>query len=187
MIAAPREGRRRALHLATAALGALAFVLPGALTGSLLLVLAVLAVALDAASRRFPSMRQSLEALAGGAFRPDEAGRVSGPTLLAVGYAAAWWLAPGRAAASAMVVTALADPAAAWVGSRVRPLGGGKTWAGSLAVLATALLLLLAFGHPWPPSVGAAAVAMLAERLPFPGADNLTLPIGTAVALRWLA
>ncbi len=65
--------------------------------------------------------------------------------MLALGYALAWWLFPTAAAERAILVTAVADPMAATVGTR---FGGGrrKSWAGSAACAATAVLVLLLTG-----------------------------------------
>lgn len=187
MNVAPREGRRRALHLASGLIGALALLAPTAVTS--LVVYAVLAVALvlEGARHDSPSARAWLDRLALGAFRPRETRRVSGPTLLALGYAGAWLAFPGPPAAAAMLVTAFADPAAALAGSRAAPLGGGKTWVGTVAAFTIALAVLAALRTPWPAAAGVASVAALAERVPWGGLDNLLLPLATAAALRLLA
>jgi dolichol kinase len=100
-----------------------------------------------------------------------------------LGYALAWWLFPPRAAEAAIVVAAVADPAAALVGSR---FGGGavKSLPGSLACACATVLVLAVFAVA-PAGLAVAAVgAAVAERAPWRGADNVTVPVVVA-ALLW--
>lgn len=187
MTGAAREGWRRALHLASGSLGLLALALPRPAVGPLLLALLVLALGLEGYRLRAPRAGTVLERLAWGAFRPAELRGVSGATLLAAGYAAAWWLAPGRAAASAIVVTAVADPAAATAGRLAVPAGTAKTWTGTLAAFGAAVLVLAALGYGIPAVFLGAAAAAAAERAPWRGADNVAVPLLTAAALELVA
>jgi dolichol kinase len=129
-----------------------------------------------------PAVGRVLERLVGPVFRPDE--RVSGATLLAAGYALAWWLFPGAAAARGIAVAAVADPAASWAGSVAGPGTGRKTWVGTTAAVLVAAVVLLASGAGLARSLVAALAAGLAERVP--RLDNLTVPLATAAALRAL-
>ncbi len=102
-------------------------------------------------------------------------------------------LAPPRVAAGAWIVLALADPAAAWVGTSLR----GPTWpgnprktlsgtaAGFLAGAAgcTGTLALLGEPHPFVPGLCAAAAGAFVEGLPLPFDDNLPVAAAAAVAL----
>jgi len=184
---APREGRRRALHLASGLLGGVALLAPHGVTSVVLYALLAVALVLEGARHDSPSAQAWLDRLALGSFRPRETRRVSGPTLLAAGYAVTWLAFPGPGAGAAILVTALADPAAAFAGSRIAPPGGGKTWAGTAAAFTVALAVLAALRTPWATAAAAAAAAALAERVDWRGVDNLLLPLATAAALRVLA
>lgn len=111
---------------------------------------------------------------------------MSGAATLALGYALAWWLFPVPAAERAMLVTAVADPMAATVGSRY---GGGrrKSRAGSAACAAAAAIVLLLTGLPGPAALMVAVVATAAERVPWRGADNVVMPVSVGAALWWMA
>ncbi len=180
---ARRESWRRVLHLASGGLGLAAPLLPPRLAGLGFLALVVLALGLELARGWVPAVHAYLERHLGGLFRPGETGRVSGAATLALGYALAWWLFAPGVASRAIVVTAVADPAGAVVGRRLHPGAGGKTLAGSAAVLLAALAGLLAMGTSPLPAVLAAGAAALAERAPWPAADNVAVPLLTAAAL----
>jgi len=132
-----------------------------------------------------PRAAAALTRVAAGAFRPAEARAPSGAAMLALGYALAWWLFPPAAAEAAIVVTALADPAAALVGSRFGR-GAPKSVAGSLACACVAALVLAAFGFGPGPLVAASVGAAIAERAPWRGVDNLAVPLAVGALLRWL-
>jgi dolichol kinase len=182
--AAPREAWRRAVHLASGSLGLAPMMgLPRHVTSIMLLSLVAAALVLEGLRRRRPRLEQALETLAFGALRPAERRGITGGTLLAVGYAAAWLLWPAQAAAPAIVVAAVADPAAAAVGIAVAGSRGRKTWAGTAAAGVAALLVLLALGRGWSSAAGGALAAALLERVPGRGLDNIALPVGTAAVL----
>jgi dolichol kinase len=184
---APHEGRRRALHVASASLGLAAHAgMPHRMMTALLLTLVALAMLLESLRRRRPALNAALTRWSAGALRPAEVAAPTGATWLALGYAATWLAAPPTVAAPAMVVAAVADPAAAIVGRWAVPAGGRKTAAGSVGAFATAALVLVAFGIGWRGTLAAAAAAALAERLPGRAADNLAIPLCTAAAL-WAA
>jgi dolichol kinase len=183
---APHEVQRRLLHLASGSL-ALAVFLPPLTVVLLLAVLVALACGLEVWRRRAArAARASFSAGVEGMFRPAERAAVSGATLLAVGYLAAWLVAPGAAAARATIVAAAADPTAAAVGTRVAPAAGRKTWAGTLGAFVAAVAVLLATGLSAPHALAGAAAAAAAERLSWRGADNIAIPVATAAVLRLL-
>lgn len=184
--AARREDLRRAVHAASGVLGPLALWLPGRAGAWLLGALAAAALLLEAGRRARPVVRRAVETVAGSLFRPDEAGGLSGPTTLALGYAAAWWLFPPRAAATAIVVAALADPAAALAGRRFGR-GEGKSAAGSLACALVAGAVILAGGAGAPAAAAGALVAALVERAPWRAADNLLVPLAAGATLTLLS
>lgn len=180
------ETGRRTLHVASGLLGPLAVALGRRVATPAFAGLVAVACSAEFARLRAPRMRAWLGRFAGGWFRPAEASAVSGAAILALGYALAWWLFPSAAAERAILVTAVADPMGATVGTR---FGGGrrKSWAGSAACAATAALVLLLTGLPIGSAAAGAAVAAVVERAPWPGVDNLLLPVGVAAALRWMA
>ena len=183
---APHEVRRRALHLASGSLALVVFLPPRTVVPALL-VLVALACGLEAWRRRAARVGRSpfgagVEAL----FRATERGAVSGATLLAVGYLAAWLVAPGATAGRAMLVAATADPAGAAVGTRFARTVGRKTWAGTLGAFLVAAAVLLATNLPAPHALAGAAAAAAAERLPWRGVDNVAVPVITAAVLRLL-
>ncbi len=182
----PHEGWRRAVHAASGLLGPLALRLPGRSAALVCFsALALAALVLEAARRYAPAARRAVDSLGGPLFRREEARGVSGPTTLALGYAASWWLFAPRVAAVAIVVTALADPAAALAGRRFG-WGAPKSLAGSAACAGVAACVLGLAGASLPAVVVGAALATLAERAPWPGVDNLLVPLAAGSALTLL-
>ena len=144
-------------------------------------------IAAAAETARLASARGGalLARLAGGVFRPAEARAPSGAGTLAVGYALAWWLFPPDVAEAAIVVAAVADPAAALVGVRFGR-GVRKSLPGSLACACAAALALAVF-RVGPAGIAVAAIgAALAERAPWRGTDNLAVPLVVGALLWWL-
>ena len=131
-----------------------------------------------------PRVAAALARLAGGAFRPSEAHRPSGAGTLALGYAVVWWLFPPAVAEAAIVVAALADPAAALVGSRFGR-GVAKSVPGSLACACVAATVLAVLRFPPAALVVAAIGAAAAERAPWPGTDNFVVPLAVGALLHW--
>ena len=182
---AEREDWRRTLHAASAAFGPLALQLPGHGGTVALASLAGLALVLEAARNTIPAVQRMVGTLGRAVFRPGEERGISGPTALAVGYLVAWGLFDARSAAAAIVVSGLADPAAALVGRRWgRP--GGKSAAGSAACAGTAAVALLACGYSPAPALIGGAVAAVAERAPWRAADNILVPLAVGGALAML-
>lgn len=148
---------------------------------------ALVAIAAVAETVRLASARAGgmVGRLAGSVFRPAEAGAPSGAGTLALGYALAWWLFPPAVAEAAIVVAAVADPAAAVVGSRFGR-GEAKSFPGSLACAGAAALVLAVFGVT-PAALAVAAIgAAVAERAPWRGTDNVAVPLVVAALLRWM-
>lgn len=150
---------------------------------ALLLTLVATALVLEGLRRRRPSLNATLSRWSFGALRPAENSGLTGATLLALGYAGTWLLAPPAMAAPAMIVVAVADPAAAAVGRMAVPAGGRKTLAGSAGAFTAAAAVLAACGSGWRGALAAAAAAALAERIPGRGVDNVAIPLATAAAL----
>lgn len=118
-------------------------------------------------------------------FRTSELARVSGATWLCIGYALAAWF-PQPAATAGILVGALADPAASWVGSRIAGLSKKKTWAGSGAAAVVAAAALLALRIPCVGVVVGTTGAAVLERWPGPLNDNLVVAPGVALVV-WLS
>ena len=176
---------RRVLHASSGIVGPVAAAL-GARAAPAFAVLVAVAGIAEGARLRWPRARRALDRVGGSWFRPSETSGFSGATMLALGYAVTWWLFAGPAAERAIVVAALADPVAATVGTR---FGGGrrKSWAGSAACAATAALVLWLSGSRPLVALGAGMVAAAAERAPWRGVDNVTVPVCVGAALWWVA
>lgn len=184
---APREGLRRAIHLLTGSgIAAGCYTLPARVVSLSFVALLFIALVFEIARRRSPTLEAALERLTLGAMRPAETRAITGASVLALGFALSWFLFPAGIAGRAILVAATADPAAAVVGTRKGPRGR-KTLAGSAAALVTAFVVLALTGVA-PLTAGIVAlVAAAAERIPGPAVDNLSLPLGVAVALRVLS
>ena len=118
---------------------------------------------------------------------PRETARLASSTWYLLGILLSLILFPRDIALAAILVLALADPAAGYVGRRWgrRRLGGG-TVEGSLVFIAVAFGAL-ALWAPWPQALGAALFTAAVEILPWPIDDNLSVPLTAAVALLLLA
>lgn len=184
---APREGLRRAIHFLTGvAIAVCGTLLPDRTMTIAFAVAGAILVAFELARRVSPGLQRAFLWLTAGATRPAEAGGITGGTVLLFGYMLTWWIFPATMATRAILVSAAADPAASFVGTRAAPRGR-KTMAGSLAALAVAFLILVLTRIAWPAALGAAVTAALAERLPGRFTDNLTVPLATALVLSLLA
>lgn len=114
---------------------------------------------------------------------PREARRIASSTWYVVGILACLALFPTEIVVPAIVVLAVADPVANYVGRRwgARRLGTG-TVEGAAAFVMVAFLLLRLF-VPSGAALVAALVAALAELLPWELDDNLVIPLSVATAL----
>lgn len=148
-----------------------------------LLALGLLAVTFEVLRLRVPWVRERVARFVP-VFRPQEGGRPSGAVWLFVAYALAARLPP-PAPAAAVLVGALADPAAAVLGRR---FGGGraKSWPGTSACLLVAGLALWLMGLGLLPVVAGAVVATVLERWPGPFDDNLLIAPGVGLIVWWL-
>jgi len=111
-----------------------------------------------------------------------------------------FWGAPGRAPILAGVaILALADPIAAWVGTRwgqrrLHPVGHGRTLEGSLAFFLAAAIVAgwIAAAHtsgvlPLRLSLACGAAGAIAEMIAPPGWDNLLVPVVAGAAYSWFS
>lgn len=117
------------------------------------------------------------------AFRSSERARLSGATWLCMGYGLAACL-PAPAPAAGIVVGALADPAASWVGSWNRK-SEQKSLRGMAAAFAVGAGALLLLSLPIATVLLGAAVGAVVERWSGPLNDNLVVPPAVAL-LVWI-
>jgi dolichol kinase len=114
---------------------------------------------------------------------PREARGIASSTWYVVGILACLVLFPMGIVVPAIIVLAVADPAAHYVGRRwgARQLGTG-TVEGAAAFVMVGFLLLRPF-VPGGTALVAALVAALAELLPWKLDDNLVIPLSVATVL----
>lgn len=146
--------------------------------GSILFVV----VSVDLLRLRVETVNRVIFRAAGALLRPGE---VDSPTLTwyMLGVFLVLWIPDPAAVVPALVVLAVADPAAGVVGETwgTRRLGKG-TVEGSVAFFAASVAVLVPFVGIHPAlAVGAAATA--AEAVPTPLDDNLLIPVVTALGL----
>lgn len=120
-------------------------------------------------------------------FRAVETRQPSGAAWLGAAYLVAAWFPPPVPVA-AILIAALADPAASLAGARLAPghRERRKTMAGSAAHAVVAGVVLGALAYPWPTAVGVALLATALERWSAPLDDNLIVAPSVAVALTLL-
>ena len=114
---------------------------------------------------------------------PRDATGLASSTWYAMGALVSLALFPYRAAISAILVLALADPIASYAGrrwGRIPFLGGSLE--GTLIFILVALAVLLP-RHPPLIAVVTALCAALVERVSWPFDDNFTVPVATATML----
>jgi len=173
---------RRLLHAGSAAVLLIPVLADWDRLRSVLVVVAVVAVVGDVARIKLPQLSHRLATWVP-VFRPGETERLCGATWLSLGYALAAWFPPISPAAG-ILVSALADPAASWVGGW-KSRSVGKTANGSMAALVTSLVVLAMLGLPWEAVVAGAVVGTLLERWPGSCNDNLVVAPGVACVV-WL-
>lgn len=183
-----RELARKAFHLASVILPALAWVLPRRGGVGLLLTLAVVAIVVDVARLRFRAPRYYFLRYTRPMLRRHERRGLAGATWMAIAYAAALIVFPKPIAVAGMLYNALGDSAAALVGRRWgrHRTAWGKSWEGFAAALVVGLLIGFALPGISPAGavLGALGAATL-EFLPLPVDDNLRVTLGGA-AFAWL-
>lgn len=114
---------------------------------------------------------------------PREAKGLASSTWFMMGAFLSAAVFPWRVTVPALLVLALADPAASYVGRRWgRRTFGTGTVEGSLVFLTVSLAILVTVAGPWVGS-GVAILVTLGERIPWPLDDNLTIPLLTGTLL----
>lgn len=145
--------------------------------------LAALLFLLDAARLRSPRLNRLFFRTLLPFVSAREATGIASSTWFVTGSFLAVAIFPRDVAVAAILVLALADSTASYVGRRWgrRPLGTG-TVEGSLVFLTIAAAVLVPLAGPIPGAAAALAAAAV-ERLPWPLDDNLTVPLVTGAAL----
>lgn len=152
----------------------------GLLAGVVLLLLLV-----DVARLAFPWMNLLFFRFFRVLASPREAGGVASSTWYMAGILVVVTLFPLSLAVPAVLVLALADPAASYLGRRFgRVRVGTGSLEGMAVFLVVAMAVLLPFVPPGP-ALAAALVAAMVEVIPWRLDDNLTIPVATASTL-WL-
>lgn len=185
MILLPFESARKAIHL-TGGLIPLLYLFLNLTKPQALFLLGGLALPFllsDLLRLRLPRLNRWFLRWFSPAMRPEEETRTTGATH----YLLACWLTillfEKGVAVPALLILACGDTAASVVG---QVLGGyqlrqGKTIAGSSAFLVIAFLVSLPF-FPAPIALGGALLAAIAELLPLPLDDNLSIPLTAGIA-----
>lgn len=118
---------------------------------------------------------------------PREVKKPASSTWYVLGVLLTLLLFPRHEALGGILVLALADPAAAFVGKHWgRQRLGAGTVQGSLAFIVVAFFVLLPFAS-WPVALAGALAGALVEILPWDVDDNLVVPPAVAGVLFWLA
>lgn len=121
------------------------------------------------------------------------------PLAVALTYLLFWEGSPRPAILAGLAALALADPAAALVGTRwgqrrLRPAAGGRTLEGSSAFFVVTAIATAAVASgtgggafPWRMGIGCGIAGAAVEALTPSGWDNLTIPLAVAFTYQWLA
>lgn len=193
------ELQRKAIHLGALVLPFAILALPRPLALGALTALAAVAVGLDVARQRVPSIRRLVvDRVFGWLMRPEEIPPEGGPLVI---NGAAWmcvsaalcaWLFPPGIAAAALAMLMVGDGAAAVVGrrfGRTKWPGSVKSFEGSVAYAVTAFLTGLAVvafpGSELTVGVCAlgAVVGAVVEAVPIPLNDNVRVPLISGLAM----
>jgi dolichol kinase len=145
----------------------------------------VLLTGFDLARLRSPKLNVLFFRLFPSLASPREMTKIASSTWYLLGAIVVFALFPARLAVPAILVLALADPAASTVGRLWgrRKIGKGS-WLGSTVFAVIAFAILAAYFGPAAAAAPALIIAA-AEILPWSLDDNLTVPIVGATAL-WL-
>ncbi|MEJ2538705.1 MAG: hypothetical protein P8188_01770 [Gemmatimonadota bacterium] len=154
-------------------------------TVTVLVVLLCVAVGLDVVRLRTPVVNQAFFRFLRPLVSAREAAGVASSTWYLVGAILSYLLFPPVHAVLAILVLALADPAAAVVGQL---LGGPRIGTGSVSGTLTFFVVAFSilYGGTGRPAVALVALAVaLLETVPGIGDDNLVIPLSTGTLL-WI-
>lgn len=182
---------RKALHaaLSLAAAGVVSVLAP--MPAAIVLAAASLvALSVELARRVSAGAARAFDRLSG-MLKEGERGRLTGATLLSLGFTTAAVLLPGRPALAGILFAGLGDPAAALAGRRWGRLRypGGKSVAGSGTFLLVVFATGLALGLPPRVVLTAGLLLTAVEAFSLPIDDNVYLPVlgaGAVAVAHWL-
>lgn len=184
------ELARKLIHVGASIIAVAIVWLTPPLTGRAILGCAVFAaLTVEIARRLSPAIRRRFFRSFGPLLRAHETHRLTGATMLALGFLIADLAFPPHVAGVGMLYAGVGDAASALVGRRWGRLRfpWGKSVQGSVAFFAVALAAgWIAPDVPLLPALVAALAATLFESLPTVIDDNLMLPIVGALAI-WAA
>jgi dolichol kinase len=180
-----RELARKAIHVSSAAVPLLVWLVPRPVAVAVLVPAALLALGIDFARHRIRPFRYHFLRRTRTMLRAHERRGLAGATWMALAYAAALLLYPKPVAVAAMLFNGLGDAAAALVGKRWgrRRTAWGKSWEGFAAGLATDLAvgmgmwMLAPAVVPLAGAVTGAVVAATVEFAPLPLDDNVRVTL----------
>lgn len=181
------EAIRKAMHVMVSLVAAaVVWKAPHTMAAVVVAAATFVALAVETARHASGAFGRHFHRHVGHLLRSGERGRLTGATMLAIGYTVAVVAFPGLPALAGILTAGVADAAAAVVGKRFGRVRypGGKSLEGSLIflVLVAPILLLVAGMAPWAVAVAAIALTGI-EALSLPVDDNLYLPVLTAVAV----
>ena len=175
-------------------LAALGYGLPAPSNRVVLGLVFLAAAAVETGRRLFPAVDGLTARWLGVFMRPSERGSVTGALPFTAGIFLTFLLFPREVALLAVIPLIVGDRAAVLIGKGIGRIRiGKKTLEGSIACLSASFLTLYcvtgsspeAFPYPVAILFAASVVGTLAEALPRPFDDNLTVPLAVAVFLFW--
>jgi dolichol kinase len=177
---------RRLFHMTSGVVVALLLhhrLVPRSWALAILLVVLVLMVLIDLMRLRSSVVNRWFFQLFHRLASPREAEGVASSTWYAAGLLLTLALFPLEIAVPAILVLAVADPLASYLGRRwgKRPLGSGSI-EGTLVFLTVSFLILTLFQET-PVAAGVALFTSAIEQIPWRLDDNLTVPLAVGVGL----
>jgi dolichol kinase len=150
---------------------------------SIMVAAATLALVGDVLRLRVPALNRFFFRLFQPLASPRERRSIASSTWYAIGVAATFALFRPAQAVAAVLVLALADPAASYLGRRWgrRTVGTGTVLGSGIFMVGTYLIVLGSIGPVR--ALPVAVFVTLVELLPWPLDDNLTIPLATGLAL----
>ena len=149
-------------------------------------ILTILFLGADIGRRYLPTVNRAFSTWLGWALRATERERLTGAAYALIGAWLTILLFEKRIACAALLILAVGDTVASLVGRALggKTLVGRKTITGSLAMFVSGSLVALPFVPPGI-ALGGALTATVAELLPLPIDDNLTIPLAAGLTF-WL-
>lgn len=185
------EFRRKAFHLFGIVVPVGYYFLPESIGRATLMILTILAIAVDVIRLNEPRVRTVFYYLFGKIVREHERFNLLGSTYILLAGLLAAYAFSRPIAIAAMAFVVVGDGMAAIVGrsvGRVRILG--KSLEGSLACLLSCLLVAWLYpGDPftWRMMIGGAVAATVFELIPIPLDDNMRIALGAGFTMTLLA